>query len=186
MSAAAGLAWLVFLAVWAVGAFRNKRTMRGMPRVDLIVHVLVLAAAADLLIAPGLRRGALAYRVVPDRGWIEDLGDLLQIAGLAFCIWARLHIGRNWSGTVTLKQGHTLVRSGPYGWVRHPIYSGLLLAVLGLVLGRGELGGALAVLLLAVEWKRKSMMEERLMLEQFGEEYQRYRRAVKGLVPWLW
>ncbi len=186
MNAAARLAWLLMVAVWVAGAFRNKRTVRGMARTDLIVHVLVLAAAFDLLLAPGLRRGALGYRLVPDRGWVEDLGDLLQIAGLAFAIWARLHIGRNWSGTVTLKEGHALVRSGPYAWVRHPIYSGLLLAALGLALEHGELGAALGFLLLTVEWKRKSMLEERLMLEQFGEEYKQYRREVKGLVPGIW
>jgi hypothetical protein len=106
MSAAADLAWLLVVAIWVVGAFRNKRTVRGMPPLKLIVHMLVLAAAFDLLFAPGLRRGALAYRVLPDRGWIEDLGGVLQIAGLAFCIWARLHIGRNWSGTVTLGRAH--------------------------------------------------------------------------------
>src|SRR5579883_738625 len=186
MSTAARLAWLLMVVVWVAGAFRNKRTVRGMARTDLIVHVLVLAAAFDLLLAPGLRRGALAYRLVPDSGWIEDVGGLLQIAGIAFAIWARLHIGRNWSGTVTLKEGHALVRSGPYAWVRHPIYSGLVLAAFGLALEHGELGGTLGFLLLTVEWKRKSMLEERLMIEQLGEEYKQYRRKVKGLVPGIW
>jgi len=186
MSTLANIAWLAYLAVWGVLAFGNKRTARGMPKVDLIVHVMVLGAAFDLLFAPALRRGVLAWRVLPDLGWIEDLGDLLQVAGLAFCIWARLQIGRNWSGTVTLKEGHTLVRSGPYAWVRHPIYAGLLVAVLGKAVEHGQTGGMLAFLLLVVEWKRKSLMEERLMLEQFGEEYKRYRAEVKGLIPHVW
>jgi protein-S-isoprenylcysteine O-methyltransferase Ste14 len=186
MNWVAGAAWVAFCAVWVIGSFVNKRDARRMPAGEWWLHVAVLAVAFNLVFDPVVRTGPLGWRIVPDRDWIRITGGVLQIAGLAFCIWARLHIGRNWSGMVTLKEGHTLVRSGPYGLVRHPIYSGLLLAILGHAISNGKLAGLIALAILVLEWKRKSLMEERLMLEQFGAEYARYRREVKGLVPGVW
>jgi protein-S-isoprenylcysteine O-methyltransferase len=87
---------------------------------------------------------------------------------------------------VTLKEDHTLVQSGPYRIVGHPIYSGLLVALLGTAIALGELRCFLGVLLAAIAWKIKSMSEETLMVQQFGDQYARYREHVKGLVPYLW
>jgi len=84
------------------------------------------------------------------------------------------------------RRGHALVRSGPYSIVRHPIYPGLLLAVFGTAILHRQIGGFMAFGLLLMEWKRKSLFEERLMIEQFGARYLEYRRAVKGLLPYLW
>jgi protein-S-isoprenylcysteine O-methyltransferase len=186
MSTLADLAWLAFVVVWAIGTFTNKRTVRRWEPGPLILHVAVLALAFNLFFNHFLRRGWLGEQLLPGSDWLDYAGSAMQIAGLTFCIWARLHIGRNWSGMVTLKEGHTLVRTGPYGIVRHPIYSGLLLAFLGMAVDHGDLAGLSGFLVLVVEWKRKSLVEERLMVEQFGEEYKRYRAEVKGLVPMLW
>lgn len=182
--ALARYAWVVFALVWLVFAFTNKRTARRQPIKSLIVHVCVLGLAFDLLFSDLFRRGFLRWQFVPDTraaGWI---GAALTVAGLGFAIWARFHIGRNWSATVTLKEGHTLVRDGPYAIVRHPIYTGLLLAVLGTAIVHREVGGLIGFALVVLELKRKSLLEERLMVEQFGAEYLQYRREVKGLVPW--
>jgi protein-S-isoprenylcysteine O-methyltransferase len=105
---------------------------------------------------------------------------------MLFAGWARLFLGGNWSSNVTLKQDHTLVQSGPYRIVRHPIYTGLLVALLGTAIALGELRCFLGVLLAAIAWKIKSMSEETLMVQQFGDQYARYREQVKGLVPYLW
>jgi protein-S-isoprenylcysteine O-methyltransferase len=105
---------------------------------------------------------------------------------MLFAGWARLFLGGNWSSNVTLKQNHTLVQSGPYRIVRHPIYTGLLVALLGTAVVLGELRCFLGVLLAAIAWKIKSMSEETLMVQQFGDQYARYREQVKGLVPYLW
>jgi protein-S-isoprenylcysteine O-methyltransferase Ste14 len=87
---------------------------------------------------------------------------------------------------VTVKAGHTLIRGGPYAVVRHPIYSGLSLAVLGTALAVGELRGLLAVGLVAFGFWHKSLLEERFMREEFGAEYERYCRDVKALIPFVW
>ena len=96
-----------------------------------------------------------------------------------------MHIGRNWSGTVTFKEGHELVTTGPYALVRHPIYTGLLLAFIGSAVGRGEWRGVLAVFIAFLALWRKLRLEERWMREQFGDAYDAYARRVAALVPYL-
>jgi protein-S-isoprenylcysteine O-methyltransferase Ste14 len=109
----------------------------------------------------------------------------LTLAGLLFSAWARVHLGGNWSGIVTVKEDHELVRSGPYGIVRHPIYSGLLLAVVGSALARGEWRGVVAVVIVFWAFRRKMQTEERWMRERFGNGYQAYSERVPALVPFI-
>ncbi len=114
------------------------------------------------------------------------LGAVLVVAGLAWTMYARAVLGRNWSGTVTLKQEHELVRSGPYRWTRHPIYTGLLLALLGTAIALGEWRGVVGFLLVAVAFGYKLRVEERFMMSAFPAEYPRYRAEVPALVPGSW
>jgi protein-S-isoprenylcysteine O-methyltransferase Ste14 len=135
-------------------------------------------------------------RTIPDGGWLFErflprtasvfwIGALLTAVGLGFSAWARVHIGRNWSATVTVKQQHELIRSGPYAIVRHPIYSGILLAFIGSALARGQWRGVLALAIVIVALWRKMRLEERWMSETFGDEYQRYRARTAALIPFL-
>jgi protein-S-isoprenylcysteine O-methyltransferase Ste14 len=125
-------------------------------------------------------------RFVPETlGW-QSLGTVLTVAGVVVAIWSRFYIGRNWSATVTVKEGHELIRSGPYSAVRHPIYSGFLLALLGTAIYMGQVRGLVAVGLAMIVWKIKSLREESFMQSEFGEQYVQYRRHVKGLVPFIW
>ena len=87
---------------------------------------------------------------------------------------------------MTVKRGHELIRSGPYSVVRHPIYSGFLLAILGTAIYQGEVKGLLALVLASVTWKIKSLHEEAFMVTEFGDQYAQYKRDVKSLVPWVW
>jgi protein-S-isoprenylcysteine O-methyltransferase len=114
------------------------------------------------------------------------VGYGLLLAGMFFAGWARIFLGGNWSSNVTLKEDHTLVRSGPYRIVRHPIYTGLLVALLGTAIALGPLRCFLGVILAAVAWKIKSITEERFMVQQFGDQYTHYRMQVKALVPYIW
>jgi protein-S-isoprenylcysteine O-methyltransferase Ste14 len=124
-------------------------------------------------------------RLVPSSPAIGWSGAALVAAGLAFAVWARIHLGANWSGIVTVKRGHELVTSGPYALVRHPIYTGLVLAFAGSAIALGEARGVLAVALVVASLWRKLRLEERWMAEQFGAEYERYRDRVRALVPFV-
>ena len=106
-------------------------------------------------------------------------------AGLGFAVWARRCLGRNWSGIVTVKQGHELIRSGPYALVRHPIYTGLLLAILGTASAIGEWRGLIAFVLITAGFVLKLRIEEDFISETFGEQYARYRAEVPALIPFI-
>jgi protein-S-isoprenylcysteine O-methyltransferase Ste14 len=107
------------------------------------------------------------------------------VAGVAFAIWAREHLGKLWSGTITLKEGHRIVQSGPYRLARHPIYTGILTGVVGVVLARGDLASLLALVLFALGVARKIAIEEKLLGSRFGEEYAAYRKKVRAIIPFI-
>ena len=114
-----------------------------------------------------------------------QLGAALTLAGVAFAIWARMTIAGNWSSDVTLKRDHELVVAGPYRWVRHPIYTGILLASLGTALAVGEWRGLIAVIFAGAAYWRKLGIEEAVMRRQFGEAYARYAGRVRALIPFV-
>ncbi len=113
------------------------------------------------------------------------IGLALTAIGIGFAIAARLWIGSNWSGRVTIKEQHQLIQSGPYSLVRHPIYSGLLLALLGTALVHGELRGLAGFALAALGWVLKLRTEEAFLSQQFGDAYLDYKQRVKALVPFV-
>jgi protein-S-isoprenylcysteine O-methyltransferase Ste14 len=175
--------WLAWLACWLVCGFQTKTTVRRESIGSRMSHVLPMLAVAVLMVSRRLPINWLYGRFLPATTAVALSGMVLTAAGLAFAIWARLHLGGNWSGTITLKQGHTLVRTGPYRLVRHPIYSGLLLALLGSAIAIGEWRGLLAVALVGLALPRKASLEERWLRENFGNDYERYASEVPALIP---
>jgi len=150
-----------------------------------IVQAIPVIAGFYLLLVRGRWPGWLSRQIFPDSPAALRIGLALTFAGIAFAVWARLWIGRNWSGTVTLKENHELVQTGPYSLVRHPIYSGFLLAFLGTAIVQGELRALLGFPLVVLGWWLKLRMEEAFMSEQFGNAYLEYKRRVKALVPFV-
>ena len=123
--------WYAFLIVWLAMAIGVKRNVRRQSFAGRIVHNTLCGFAFAFLFVDGWGWGLLAQPVVPHTLEWRAAGTLIAYAGFAFAIWARLTLGTNWSGTVTVKENHELIRTGPYRFVRHPIYSGILLAGLG-------------------------------------------------------
>jgi protein-S-isoprenylcysteine O-methyltransferase Ste14 len=177
--------WVAWALVWWVWSRDVKPTRRRESAASRATHMVPLALAAVLLVSPRLPGSLLAGRFLPAGPAMFWIGVALLGLGLAFSVWARAYLGRNWSGVVTLKEDHELVRSGPYRYVRHPIYSGLLLAFIGTAIVRGEWRGLLAVALALGALWRKLTLEERWLGEAFGEDYARYRAAVAALIPFL-
>ena len=176
------LCWFVFVVVWAVAALFVKRTTERSLRLGSVAAlVVVIAVFAITRLNPGLRR-----ELWPQTPGVGLLAALLVILGLAIALWARVALGGNWSGTIAFKQDHELIQRGPYAWVRHPIYSGLLLMALGTAVESTRLSsfiflGALFALLVT-----KARAEEQLMLRHFPDAYVDYRRRVKALIPGVW
>ncbi len=117
--------------------------------------------------------------------WLFWTGFAITVCGIVLSVLARKHLGRNWSATVTIKHDHELVLSGPYAYVRHPIYTGLLLGFIGSAIALGEWRGVIAVALVTVALWRKLRVEERGMQQQFGEKYIEYSRKVAALIPFI-
>lgn len=177
--------WTAVGILWGVTALSAKRAAKVESGRSRFAHLAVMSVALALLFWSKLQMGVLAWRVLPaSDGWALA-GLALTVAGAALALWARFQLGGNWSGSVTIKQGHTLVSSGPYAAVRHPIYSGLLLAALGTAIARGTLSGFVGFTIAFVGWLVKSRHEESVLSGEFGSEYEQYRRRVRALIPFV-
>jgi protein-S-isoprenylcysteine O-methyltransferase Ste14 len=177
--------WSAWALYWIISARNAKRTVRRESLASRVSHVLPLVIGIVLVALPHIPSPLFDTRILPRTLATYWSGVTLVFLGLAFAVWARRHIGSNWSGTVTVKENHALVCTGPYAWVRHPIYTGLLAAILGTAIARGELRGVWALALCTAAFVSKLRTEERWMREVFGEEYGRYRAAVPALIPLL-
>lgn len=177
--------WYVFAGYWLVSWLGVKRTKAREKSVDRLITVAVVVTAYELLFAKWLRIGPLRLRFVPEEAWIAWVGIGVTWAGVLIAIWARYSIGVYWSARVTLKEGHQLIRSGPYAFVRHPIYTGMLVGCVGAALVVGEWRGIIAVVLLLAAHSRKAMREENLLTTEFGEQYRGYRQSTGFLFPRL-
>lgn len=180
-----GYLWLGLGAVWLGSAPFTKKTIYRQSEAGRYAHIAVFAAGLYLLFG---RPSGVAWLDGPVYGVTVPIalaGLLLALVGVGFAVWARLMLGDNWSANPTLKDGHTLVRSGPYAIVRHPIYTGLLVALLGTAVERGSVRSLVALPVCVAGLWLKMLVEERIMVQWFGEEYVQYRREVRALAPFL-
>ncbi len=178
--------WILLAAVWVLGALRTKPTVRRQPLGQRLLQRAIAIVAWVLLLVPAMGVGPLGWRFVAPGPAVAWTGVGITAVGIAIAFWARATLAGNWSGNVTLKVAHELVLRGPYAYVRHPIYSGISLAVAGTALAVGEVRGIVALGVALLAWRIKWPVEERFMVDQFGDGYRDYRRRVKALIPGLW
>jgi protein-S-isoprenylcysteine O-methyltransferase Ste14 len=177
--------WVAFLLYWRIKAADTKATQRLEPSGPRIVRALVFLITITLLLYPRIPLPWLYRQVLPAGLLMFWLGAAITIAGLLFAVWARLHLGTNWSQSVTIKQDHQLIVSGPYALARHPIYTGILTGFLGSAMALGQVRGFVGFALVFVVLWYKLRMEEKWMREQFGAPYEAYARRVAALVPFV-
>lgn len=180
-------AWVVFLIGWIISGFSTKRAVQQQSVSSRLVQSLLLLAGSLMLINyHGMfEQGWLASWLVPRSGISAATGVVMTLFGLLFSVWARFILGRNWSGVVTIKHDHELIVRGPYRVVRHPIYTGLLIAFLGTALAIGMVYAFIAVALFALCFWLKLQTEEQFMLKEFGAQYADYRRHTRALIPFI-
>src|SRR6266487_2494648 len=177
--------WLMFLATWVVAAVSTKRTVYREAQAQRLRYWVLLVIAYFLLLYGRRLPFPLNLRIVPQVAPIAWAAAFLCFIGLAFALWARVTLGRNWSGVVTLKEGHELVERGPYRFVRHPIYTGILTMFFATALAQGHMSGFVGTLLMFASFWIKLRDEEELMLQQFPERYADYRRRAKRIIPFV-
>jgi protein-S-isoprenylcysteine O-methyltransferase Ste14 len=184
VSTAIGLAWLTLALVWAWMSRSVKRTEWRESRASRLGYVSILALGFVLMVR-SRDNWILGQRMLPESSLLYGVAILLNWAGVLLAIRARMFLGSNWSGTVTVKEDHELIKSGPYRWVRHPIYSGLLLASAGVALESDRWVALIGLALVFAGLRLKSLIEERRMVDRFGDEYDRYRGSTSALIPFL-
>ena len=175
--------WLMFWLYWLAKAFNNKKSIYRQPFLSRLAYAWPLIIAA--IIATHWSGGRTV--LLPISSVQRAVGMILCAGGFVFAIWARTILGRNWSGIATVKQDHELICRGPYKIVRHPIYTGLVLAFLGTFIAAWPtVGGAIYVAAVILSLWIKSQQEEKLMQGQFPEAYPAYRQKVRsGIIPFL-
>lgn len=175
--------WMLFGLYWLVSALKRKKTKQRETVVQRLGYVLPLVVAFYLLSQPGAHYGWLGARFVPYSPAVEWIGVLLTAAGVGVAFWARWHLGANWSGTVTLKEEHELIRTGPYRAIRHPIYTGILLALLGTAVANGEVRALLAVGIAWISFYIKARREESFLAQEFGTGFAEHLRHTGMFLP---
>jgi protein-S-isoprenylcysteine O-methyltransferase Ste14 len=176
-------AWLITMLVWIASSFSNKQAVRRQATGSRAAQICFGVFAGLLIWGPAHFRLLSGPAVIPDSEAAHVAAFLLTLGGLAFALWSRFIIGRNWSAVITIKQDHELIRSGPYAIVRHPIYCGFLTAVIGAAIERGTIEAFAGAAILAIIFRFKSELEEKFMIEHFGDAYRKYRMEVGAIIP---
>ncbi len=181
-----GVVWLAWLVSWFVAAAWADRTV-GRPAAQReVLYRLLVAAGAVMLFGMYPRRfstEAVLWRAGPGVGWAMVA---IAVFGFLFAWWARIFLGRMWSSTVTRKANHHIVDTGPYGLVRHPIYTGIIISAIATAVLRATALAFLGAGIMTVSWYIKARLEEDFLREQLGvEKYDAYAVRVPMLVPFI-
>lgn len=177
------LLWVLFSVYWTIAARNSAPTKSAESPVSTYFHQAVLSAALMLLFAPvpGLTGWFLPQRF----HFLVAAGVAVQVGFIMLAVWARRHLGRNWSAEVRVGEGHQLVRTGPYAYLRHPIYTAMLGMFLGTAIASSQYHALFGLAVLVAAYLRKTRLEEQIMTQTFGDEYDAYRRETRALVPLL-
>jgi protein-S-isoprenylcysteine O-methyltransferase Ste14 len=178
--------WAVFLGYWlsrgreAAGAVQQRGAL-----LVRLAKIAVTTLFIVLLYWPALFGGWLGMRLAPDNVPVGIAGALVSAAGVACAIWARRTLGRNWSDLVVIKKEHALVQTGPYRWVRHPIYAGGFAGIVGSAITVGEVRSALVVAFVFLGLLSKARSEEALLASAFPQDFPAYKQRTRALIPFI-
>jgi protein-S-isoprenylcysteine O-methyltransferase Ste14 len=175
--------WYAFILYWLVSALKRKKTKQRESILQRMVYIAPVVIAFYLLYNPRLDFGWLATYFVPHTLEAQWAGVAIMVLGVAIAIWARVHLGTNWSGVVTLKEGHELIRTGPYRNIRHPIYTGILVAFLGNAIVNGQVRGLIALAVMWASFFIKARREEEFLRQEFGPKFEEHTRLTGMFLP---
>jgi protein-S-isoprenylcysteine O-methyltransferase Ste14 len=174
------LLWLAFTAYWLVSAFGTKKSVPGSRRRGSGIRILFIVAFWVVLHNPAVMR-YVGYHPLSFDPVLRIAGVLICAGGMAFAFWARVHLGRNWGVPMSMREGHELVTTGPYRLVRHPIYSGILLACFGSGMA-ADIRWFIAFPFFLAYFAYSARVEEAAMMREFPDQYAEYRRKTRGSI----
>jgi protein-S-isoprenylcysteine O-methyltransferase Ste14 len=180
-----GYLWIAWMIVWLIWSLQSKQTQHRESFASRMSYSVVLWLAIYFIFF-GKDLGHWWHRdILPHRPWIGWAGVAVAVLGFAITFWARFTLGGNWSSNVTIKVEHELIRGGPYRWVRHPIYTGMVVAMAGTAMACDQWRGVPAVLLFWLAFTIKRMKEENFMHQTFGTQYMEYSQTTGAIFPLL-
>lgn len=180
------ICWIIFILDWSVSSFFVKKSLTKQGPGWILWRVA--AALFVILFVRFDKSGALSFFRFSFRSFFNFVipGSVLTLIGLLGAVWARMYLGRNWSGYVTYKEDQTLVTTGPYRYVRHPIYTSMILMFIGTILYNGSLFVSIFFIILAINFILRTRKEEEIMTRLFGEKYTNYMKRTKRLIPFIY
>jgi protein-S-isoprenylcysteine O-methyltransferase Ste14 len=176
-------AWAIWVAVWLLMAFFSKSTKRRESPKQRLEHLIPVLAGFLLIFREGTTPRWLRTAVFPDNPVLMLACVVVTILGLLLAVWARLALGSNWSGTVTIKANHQLIRSGPYRFIRHPIYTGMLAALLATTVTERLIIGLVGFAIVFFALWRKAKREESFLSQEFGPAFDEHRQHTGMFLP---
>lgn len=175
--------WTALMIVWLVLWAGMKRAKKLETPWEMLQHALPVVLGFWLLFGNLDNWGWLNYRLPLKVPAASLAGLALTAFGIALSIWARITLGANWSGVVTLKKDHQLIRTGLYRWIRHPIYTGILVAMIGTALIKGHLRGWLGFAVILATFYFKARREEGFLRQEFGQGFEEHMRNTGMFLP---
>jgi protein-S-isoprenylcysteine O-methyltransferase Ste14 len=175
--------WILFALYWLVSALKRKKTKQREAIGQRLAYILPLVCVFYLLYNPRSDIAWLGTYFVPHTLEVQWGGVAVMVFGLGIACWARVHLGTNWSGVVTLKEGHELIRTGPYRNVRHPIYTGILIGFLGYAIVGGQVRGLIAMAAVWLSFFIKARREEEFLAQEFGPKFEEHTRHTGMFLP---
>lgn len=179
---AACIPWLIFSLYWEIAAKNAAKTKSSETSLSRAVHLTL----TNLALLFEIVQFSFLGRFLPASYPVIAAGFVVSAFGLFVAIWARRHLGRNWSGEITIKEEHELIRSGPYNRLRHPIYTGILIMYIGTAVITGTWLALVGLAIAALAYVRKIRLEEANMRVAFGSKYEDYSRESWALAPWIY
>jgi protein-S-isoprenylcysteine O-methyltransferase Ste14 len=178
--------WVLFCSYWLLLRNSTRKNIGGRTLRQRYMGTLGYVLIFTMLYLPLFVRGGFAGRILPASDLLQGIGAAICIAGVGLCIWSRTILGRNWSGGVAAKQGHELIIKGPYRLVRHPIYSGFIIALAGTCLVTGGMAAIAITFIYALALCLKINQEEVLLKDVFPGTYAVYQQKSRKLIPFIW
>lgn len=175
--------WIGLAVYWLASARSVKRAREREAGVAFWIRIVLLVVIFEFLFSSWGRTGWLGARFLPETQAIAVVGLAIEIIGVALAAWARFCLGANWSGAVTLKEGHELIGSGPYQCIRHPIYSGIALGLAGTAVFIGEWRGVVAFAAMLISFFFKARKEEAWLAREFGPQFKAHRTRTGMFLP---
>jgi protein-S-isoprenylcysteine O-methyltransferase Ste14 len=180
---AARYLWILFTLYWLVSALKRKKTKQRESISHRLTYILPIVVVFYVLYNARFGIEWLGTYFVPDTLAVQWAGVAVMVFGLGIACWARVHLGTNWSGTVTLKEGHELIRTGPYRNIRHPIYTGILIGFLGWAIVGGQVRGLIAMAAVWLSFFIKARREEKFLAQEFGPKFEEHTQHTGMFLP---